>query len=205
MKQDQTNTSEIISLLIKEGLLTEEKAAYAMRVKSKLAADRTVIDTFLDLKYVDGDQVKNVLRANHLSLRIGDLLTEFGYLSQEKLETALNIQKTQKNKRLGTITDNPGIEIAAPRGRPVHAVMEGIVVAITWIPSYGNTLILDHGGGYYTVYAHVEDIQVSADSYVLRNQMVAKVGETGSLDGPRLHFEVWRGETKENPLLWLRK
>ncbi len=103
MKQDQTNTSEIISLLIKEGLLTEEKAAYAMRVKSKLAADRTMIDTLLDLKYIDGNQVKNILRANHLSLRIGDLLTEFGYLSREKLETALNIQKTQKKKRLGQV------------------------------------------------------------------------------------------------------
>jgi len=103
MQQDATDTGEIISLLIKEGLLSEEKAGYAMRVKSKLAPDRTIIDTLLDLKYVDGDQVKNVLRANHLSLRIGDLLTEFGYLSREKLQTALNIQETQKNKRLGQV------------------------------------------------------------------------------------------------------
>lgn len=94
---------EIVSLLIKEGLLTKEKALYAMRVKSKLSPGKTLLDTLKDLKYIREEAVKDVLRRNHLSLRIGDLMVEFGYLSKAKLNAALSIQKTQKNKRLGQI------------------------------------------------------------------------------------------------------
>ena len=94
---------EIVSLLLKEELLTEENALYAKRVQSKLGSGKTLIDTLKDLKYINETQVKEVLRANHLSLRIGDLLVEFGYLSQEKLNAALNIQKTEPGKRLGQI------------------------------------------------------------------------------------------------------
>lgn len=103
MKENANNPGEIVSLLIKENLITEEKARYAMRVKSKLAPGKTLLDTLRDLKYIEEEHVKNALRAHHLSLRIGDLLTEFGYISKEKLNAALSIQKSQKNKRLGQI------------------------------------------------------------------------------------------------------
>jgi len=98
-----TQLGEIVSLLLKEGIVTEEKALYANRVRSKLGPEKTLIDTLKDLKYIDENQVKEVLRKNHLSLRIGSLLVECGYLSQEKLNTALGIQKTESGKRLGQI------------------------------------------------------------------------------------------------------
>ncbi len=98
-----SNPGEIVSLLIKKGVLSKAKARYAMRVKSKLTPGKTLIDTLRELKYIEDDQVKDILRSHHLSLRIGDLLVEFGYLSKEKLQAALSIQKTQKDKRLGQI------------------------------------------------------------------------------------------------------
>ncbi len=110
-----------------------------------------------------------------------------------------------KHEKLGTITNNPGIDIAAPKGKDVRAVLNGIVVAITWIPGYGNTIIVDHGDSYYTVYAHVDNIRVTIDSAVLGNEIIAKVSDTGSLDGARLHFEVWRGKDKTDPLKWLTR
>ncbi len=100
---EENKPGEIVSLLLKKGLLTEQNAAYAMRVKSKLSSDKTLIDTLKDLKYINGDQIKEVLRTNHLSLRIGDLLVELGYMSRAKLLTALNIQETQQGKRLGKV------------------------------------------------------------------------------------------------------
>ncbi|OQY53157.1 MAG: secretion system protein E [Desulfobacteraceae bacterium 4572_89] len=103
MNEPETELGEIVSLLLKEGLLTKEKAQYALRVKSKLSMNKTLIDTLKDLKYIDENRVKEVLRANHLSLRIGDLMVEFGYLSREKLNAALSIQKTEGNKRIGQI------------------------------------------------------------------------------------------------------
>ncbi|MEA3288266.1 MAG: peptidoglycan DD-metalloendopeptidase family protein [Candidatus Marinimicrobia bacterium] len=109
-----------------------------------------------------------------------------------------------KNKKLGTITNNPGIDIAAPKGKNVRAVLDGYVVAITWIPGYGNTVIIAHGDSYYTVYAHIDNIQVNMDGYVLRDQIIAQVSDIGSLDGARLHFEVWKGKNKRDPLKWLK-
>ena len=79
------------------------------------------------------------------------------------------------------------------------------MVAITWIPGYGNTMIVDHGDSYYTVYAHIDNIQVNMNGYVLRDQVIAQVSDTGSLDGARLHFEVWRGKNKVDPLKWLKR
>ena len=110
-----------------------------------------------------------------------------------------------KNEKLGTITTNPGIDIKAPKGTNVKAVMHGKVIAITWIPGYGNTIIVGHGSSYYTVYAHIDNIQVNMNGYVLRDQVIAKVSDTGSLDGARLHFEVWRGKDKVDPLKWLKR
>jgi len=102
-RQNLEEPGEIVSLLIKEGLLTREKALYAMRVKSKLSPGKTLLDTLKDLKYIEEEKVKDVLRRNHLSLRIGDLMVEFGYLPKEKLNAALSIQKSNKTKRLGQI------------------------------------------------------------------------------------------------------
>jgi len=111
----------------------------------------------------------------------------------------------QKNEKLGTVTHNPGIDIAAQKGKDVHAVQDGYVVAITWIPGYGNTLIIDHGDNFYTVYAHIDNIKVAMDTKVFRDQAIAQVSDTGSLHGSRLHFEVWQGEEKVDPIKWLRR
>ncbi|MCF7808260.1 MAG: peptidoglycan DD-metalloendopeptidase family protein [Candidatus Marinimicrobia bacterium] len=110
-----------------------------------------------------------------------------------------------KNEKLGTVTHNPGIDIAAAKGKDVHAVQDGYVVAITWIPGYGNTLIIDHGDNFYTVYAHIDNIKVAMDNKIFLDQVIAQVSDTGSLHGSRLHFEVWQGENKVDPIIWLRR
>ncbi len=110
-----------------------------------------------------------------------------------------------KNEKLGTVTNSPGIDIKAPKGENVKAVMPGKVIALTWIPGYGNTIIVGHGASYYTVYAHIDNIQVNMNEHVLRDQVIAKVSDTGSLDGARLHFEVWLGKEKVDPLKWLKR
>ncbi len=103
MTDSTSRPNEIAALLIREGHLTEKQAEYAIRVQSKLTTQKSLVDTLKDLKYVSEDQIKSALRKNHLSLRIGDLMVEFGYLSREKLQSALDIQKTEKDKRLGQI------------------------------------------------------------------------------------------------------
>ena len=111
----------------------------------------------------------------------------------------------QKHPVLGTITENSGIEIATTHGAPVRAVSDGMVVTITWLRGFGNTIIVLHDNNYYTVYSHVEDIDVIQDEYVDAGQQLATVSSDGSMNGSRLHFELWHEQEKLNPSYWLSK
>jgi murein hydrolase activator len=104
-----------------------------------------------------------------------------------------------------TITFNSGIDIAAPEGEPVHAVAPGRVEYVSWLDGYGRTLILNHGGGFYTVYAHLSEVLVAEKQEVDQAQVIARVGETGSLEGPKLHFEIRDRAEAQDPIVWLRQ
>jgi len=101
--------------------------------------------------------------------------------------------------------ENIGIEIEAPEGSPVQVVASGKITKITWQRGRGNIVIVSHYGGYYTVYTHLEEILVDLLEDVEPGQVIGSVGESGSLKGPVLHFEVWKGTTKLNPENWLAK
>ncbi|MCK4812951.1 MAG: peptidoglycan DD-metalloendopeptidase family protein [Candidatus Marinimicrobia bacterium] len=105
---------------------------------------------------------------------------------------------------LGTITENSGIDIEARNGSPVRAVSDGMVVTVTWLRGFGNTIIVIHDNSYYTVYSHVENIIVVQDEYVDAGQQLASVSDDGSMDGSKLHFELWQEQQKLNPKYWLR-
>ncbi|MBI4530625.1 MAG: peptidoglycan DD-metalloendopeptidase family protein [Candidatus Latescibacteria bacterium] len=109
------------------------------------------------------------------------------------------------NERLGTVTFNRGIDIAATPGSDVRAVAPGQVVMIDWMRGYGNLLLLHHSGDYFTVYAHLSDIRVASGQDVDRGDIIALSGDSGSLDGPKLHFEVLKGNEALDPLAWLSR
>jgi murein hydrolase activator len=102
---------------------------------------------------------------------------------------------------LKTVTQNTGIDIAARPGSAVSAVADGEVATIWWLPSYGNLVILNHYNGYRTVYAHLAEIRVIEGEKVKEGDFIGASGE--ALEGPRLHFEVWKEREKQNPELWL--
>ncbi len=108
----------------------------------------------------------------------------------------------QQHPVLKTITQNTGIDIAVPVGTDVVAVADGIVSTIYWLPSFGNLIILNHAGGYRTVYAHLSDIEAREGEKVLEGSRVGKSGE--ALSGPLVHFEVWKYREKQDPEIWLR-
>jgi len=187
--------------------LKRDRKSMQQQVKTKRTAAKKVQSMMEDFE----KQKQNILR--DLALTWGmtpeQAAQEFaknkGKISWPVQGTLVGRFGPHKHETLGTITHNPGIDIKAPKGRNVKAVMPGKVIAITWIPGYGNTLIVGHGNSYYTVYAHIDNIQVNMNGYVLRDQVIAQVSDTGSLDGARLHFEVWRGKNKVDPLKWLKR
>ena len=107
--------------------------------------------------------------------------------------------------RLKTTTDNPGIDIKGQPGSPIRSTMSGVVTTITYIRGYGTTVIIDHGGGFYTVYSHVTNIQTQVDSEVRSGDVIAYMGDSGSVNGSKLHFEVWGKGQKLDPEKWLIK
>lgn len=112
---------------------------------------------------------------------------------------------TYRNPELKTVTENTGIDIRGKSGSAVRAIYDGIVTTVTYIRGYGNTVILDHGDGFYSVYTHVVDVEVDENSYVNARDLIAHVGDSGSLEGAKLHFEIWENRAKLNPETWLRK
>jgi murein hydrolase activator len=110
----------------------------------------------------------------------------------------------QVNPRFGTKTFRNGIDIEAAEGTAIMAVYPGHVVFTGWFRGYGNLIIVDHGNEYYTLYAHAADIKVAEGEDVKQGQAIGTVGDTGSLQGPRLYFEVRYEGKPQDPAQWLR-
>lgn len=92
-----------------------------------------------------------------------------------------------------------GIDMAAPTGSNVYASASGTVLISAWHYSYGYYILIDHGNGTATLYAHNSQLLVSEGQSVSQGQLIAKVGSTGSSSGPHLHFEVRVGGKTQNP------
>lgn len=107
----------------------------------------------------------------------------------------------QQHPVLKTYSNNSGIEIGVPQGTNVHAIAEGTVATIWWLPSYGNLIIINHQNGYRTVYANLSEILVDEGDKVTEGKIIGKSGE--SINGAQVHFEIWKGREKLNPEIWL--
>jgi septal ring factor EnvC (AmiA/AmiB activator) len=110
-----------------------------------------------------------------------------------------------KHPKYGTVTFNSGVDIGASGGAPIRAVATGVVEFVDWIDGYGKCIILNHGGGYYTLYAHVSDTFISQGQTVSLNDVIAEVGDTGSLEGYECHFEIRQSKQALNPLEWFSR
>jgi septal ring factor EnvC (AmiA/AmiB activator) len=104
---------------------------------------------------------------------------------------------------LKTVTQNSGIDIATPVGSDVLSVADGEVAMLSFIPGFGNVLILNHYDGYRTVYAHLSDVSVIESQRIKEGMVIAKSGDT--VAGAILHFEIWKEREKQNPEWWLAK
>jgi murein DD-endopeptidase MepM/ murein hydrolase activator NlpD len=110
----------------------------------------------------------------------------------------------EMHPRFGTKVPSNGIDIAAPAGAPIVAVAAGTIEFVDWLPGYGRCVIVNHGGGFYTLYAHCSRTLVAKGAKVAAGQKVAEVGDTDSVKGTILHFEIRKGQDAMNPEEWLQ-
>ncbi len=120
----------------------------------------------------------------------GQVLTRFGM---------------QRHPQFKTMIFRRGIEIGAHEGDTVRAINDGQVAFADWYKGYGKLLIIEHAAGLYSLYGNLEQIALTKGDRVSKGQTVGLVGDTGSLKGPKLYFEIrYKGEAQD-PLAWLTK
>ena len=110
-----------------------------------------------------------------------------------------------KDRRLKVTHIQSGINIKADRGEPIRAVFGGRTLYASWFKGFGNMLIIDHGDHYYTVYAHLEEQFKSAGDPVDTGEVIATVGDTGTMAGAGLHFEIRHHGKPMNPMDWIKQ
>lgn len=96
-----------------------------------------------------------------------------------------------------------GIDLLGAPGTPILAAEAGRVSFSGWLGDYGNSIVIAHGGGFATVYAHALELGLRKQERVARGQIVALIGATGNATGPHLHFEIRHRNRPRNPLLYL--
>jgi septal ring factor EnvC (AmiA/AmiB activator) len=112
---------------------------------------------------------------------------------------------TAVHPRFRTVVPHPGLDLEAAEGSAFGSIFDGRVAYASWLHGYGLTVIVDHGNGVVSVYAHAQVLLVEPGDEVARGQTLGRAGETGSLRGPYLYLEVRRGGKAEDPASWLRR
>jgi murein DD-endopeptidase MepM/ murein hydrolase activator NlpD len=96
---------------------------------------------------------------------------------------------------------NDGINVAVPEGTPVKAAEDGVVAySGNELKGYGNLVLVRHANGYVTAYAHAKELMVKRGDTIKRGQVIAKSGQTGTVDSPQLHFEIRKGPSPVDPM-----
>lgn len=110
-----------------------------------------------------------------------------------------------KHPQFKTIVENRGIHISERYASPVYSVFSGVVKYADWFEGYGKMIVVFHGGGYYSIYAHLSEINVPKGSKVGVKQLIGKVGDTESFYGNELYFELRSKGTPVDPLKYLKR
>lgn len=106
----------------------------------------------------------------------------------------------RNNPVTGEYKLHAGTDVGASMGSSIFAAAAGQVVTATYSSSYGNYILINHGSGYYTLYAHCSSLRVSAGQTVIQGQTIGLVGSTGNSTGPHLHFEIRVNGSTVNPM-----
>ncbi|MFH1845577.1 MAG: peptidoglycan DD-metalloendopeptidase family protein [bacterium] len=103
-----------------------------------------------------------------------------------------------------TVTVNSGLNIAAPQGAPVFAIAPGQVEFADYLPGFGLCVILDHGAGYYSLYAYLDQVFVGQAGQVSQGEILAEVGSPPGEGRSQLYFEIRQGKSPLDPTTWLK-
>lgn len=126
-------------------------------------------------------------------------------IDRTKLNYVSSLYGMRMHPRYGYWKMHEGIDLSAPKGTPVYATGNGVVVRSGWRPGYGELIELNHGFGYKTRYGHLAKRYVQPGDSVTRGQVIGEVGNTGVSSGAHLHYEVRFRDNTVNPIHYFNK
>jgi murein hydrolase activator len=185
LKELQANASRLQSMF--ERLEARNRKAYSAKVRTN---GRT-----------KGSQV---VQAPATPVPDKGLGAQKGRLSLPVKGTIVDRFGRHKHPEFETFTVSNGISVSAPAGTPIHAIFDGEVIFADYFKGYGNMIIVDHGGGFYSLYAHASSVVKKVGAKVAKNDVLASVGEADSSKGPMLYFEIRYQGKPVDPAPWFR-
>lgn len=184
-KQDELTVALNNLIAYKQDLKNDESAMIELEKATQNDADK-ITDLIKNLKlaatYVGGEMMWPVPGKYSISSYFGNRLHP---ISKE-------------------YTMHTGIDIESPRKTPFVAAQTGTVVFANWFAGYGKAIIIDHGGGYTTLYGHLDVISVNVGDVVKKGEVIGQTGNTGYSTGPHLHFEVRMNGEYVDPLTYVK-
>ena len=189
---------------------TEKKQLDIIKQKKEREA---LLKTYQSQRVVHDQTLKELKNAvNELEKLLGVISTEsIAEKAEELTGVTRNLLGSIQWPVIGNIVENQnphdrGITIQAKSGTEVRCVTEGIVArTIPSVVGYGNTVLIAHGNNYASVYTHLSETLVTTGDSIKTGQIIGKVGETGSLIGASLYFELWHNYERLNTKKWLTK
>jgi len=183
-------------------LLSEVRSRKFLKLASVTSLQQAANDLDKKIK----DLMKELLkRKQKESMKTGKFAASKGVLNLPVKGEIVSFFGPYRNTEFNVMNFQSGIDIKANRGEAIHAVCEGEVIFSDWFKGYGNMIIIDHGNRYCTLYAHADKVFKKEGDHAAKGEVIATVGETGSTEGPRLHFELRHHGRSVDPLKWLRK
>lgn len=179
--------------------IMEQKVAKQQALIDKMKSDKAVFDKQYDELMAASKQVANMIRGSHYNVQpsgsgamiwpiSGPITSEFGW---------------RTHPITGDQRFHSGLDIGGDYGIPVHAAQSGTVTYAGWISGYGNTVIIDHGGGVTTLYGHNQSLAVGEGQSVAQGEVISYCGSTGNSTGPHCHFEVRQNGEPVSPYGYL--
>jgi murein hydrolase activator len=183
--------------------LKKEAILYEIQLKKDLS------QAVLESLKASADELDEKLRA--LGKQVSEPVKDVSF-SRQKGRLRIPVQGkivstygASQNGDYKSFTFQSGVDIKVERGEPVRSVFKGEVLFAQWLKGYGNLVIINHGDNYYTLYAHVEEIFKKKGETVDTGEVIATAGDTGSVKGLCLHFEVRHHGKPVNPMQWISK
>ena len=209
LKQKKKEKLDLERELSQQILVSEKKSKRKKELLSKIKNEKRL--TLAAVKSLEKaaqelnkeiDQISKTEFINKNSMSFFDYRGKLSMPVKGKIISKFGAGRSADNK---SFTFQSGIDIRPEDNESVKAVFYGKVIFSKWFQGYGNLLIIDHGDSYYSLYAHNKELLKKMGEIVEKGEVIAIVGDTGSIKGLCLHFEIRHHGKPVNPMKWLKK